>query len=66
MSAFTDELKQRLRQLRAAGTPATRVRMCASQYRLIEADFGIEGKRSVENVPIELDESVAHREYRID
>ena len=66
MSEFTDRLKSRLRELRVAGTPATRVRMCASQYRLIEDDFGIEGKRSVNNVPIELDESVAHREFRID
>jgi hypothetical protein len=66
MSVFTDELRQRLRQMRAAGTPAKRVRMCASQYRLIAADFGIDGKRSVDNVPIELDESVAHREYRLD
>jgi uncharacterized protein (DUF1499 family) len=65
MSKFTDDLKQQLRARRAAGTPATRVRMCASQYRLIESDFGVNG-RSVDNVPIELDESVAHREFKID
>jgi hypothetical protein len=66
MSELTDRLKRRLRELRVAGTPATRVRMCASQYRLIAGDFGIDNTRTVDNVPIELDESVPHREYRID
>ena len=64
MSQFTDRLKH---ELRAGGRRAKRVRMCASQYRLIEGDFGIDGQRSVDGVvAIELDEDVPHGEYRID
>lgn len=65
---FISTIRENVRDLRRAGTPARCIRMSAAQAKLIEGEFAVEhhdGLRWIENTKIVEDESVPFGEFRL-